>query len=96
MVAHTGHIYNNVEVTGKSEQFPQKFENRSENNSIRSHGSVGRTTIPWSTSEILAMDVKYGRKTFQNGPLAQLVEHIVHIDGVTGSSPVRTTQFSHP
>ena len=25
------------------------------------------------------------------GSLAQLVEHIVHIDGVTGSSPVRTT-----
>ena len=30
------------------------------------------------------------------GLLAQLVEHIVHIDGVTGSSPVRTTQSSHP
>ena len=27
---------------------------------------------------------KYGR-------MAQLVEHIVHIDGVTGSSPVATT-----
>ena len=27
----------------------------------------------------------------QNGALAQLVEHIVHIDGVTGSSPVSTT-----
>lgn len=26
-----------------------------------------------------------------NGLLAQLVEHIVHIDGVTGSSPVQTT-----
>ena len=25
------------------------------------------------------------------GLLAQLVEHIVHIDGVTGSSPVQTT-----
>ena len=24
--------------------------------------------------------------------MAQLVEHIVHIDGVTGSSPVATTQ----
>lgn len=28
------------------------------------------------------------------GLLAQLVEHIVHIDGVTGSSPVQTTQSS--
>ena len=26
-----------------------------------------------------------------SGALAQLVEHIVHIDGVTGSSPVQTT-----
>ena len=26
------------------------------------------------------------------GLLAQLVEHIVHIDGVTGSSPVQTTK----
>ena len=26
--------------------------------------------------------------------MAQLVEHIVHIDGVTGSSPVQTTQSS--
>ena len=26
------------------------------------------------------------------GLLAQLVEHIVHIDGVTGSSPVQTTR----
>ena len=26
-----------------------------------------------------------------HGALAQLVEHIVHIDGVTGSSPVSTT-----
>ncbi len=25
------------------------------------------------------------------GRMAQLVEHIVHIDGVTGSSPVATT-----
>ncbi len=28
------------------------------------------------------------------GLLAQLVEHIVHIDGVTGSSPVQTTKNS--
>ena len=26
-----------------------------------------------------------------HGRMAQLVEHIVHIDGVTGSSPVQTT-----
>ena len=26
-----------------------------------------------------------------HGRMAQLVEHIVHIDGVTGSSPVATT-----
>ena len=30
----------------------------------------------------------------QCGLLAQLVEHIVHIDGVTGSSPVSTTTSS--
>ena len=29
----------------------------------------------------------------QCGLLAQLVEHIVHIDGVTGSSPVSTTKI---
>ena len=28
---------------------------------------------------------------FPHGRMAQLVEHIVHIDGVTGSSPVATT-----
>ena len=27
------------------------------------------------------------------GRMAQLVEHIVHIDGVTGSSPVATTKI---
>ena len=31
---------------------------------------------------------------FVPGALAQLVEHIVHIDGVTGSSPVSTTTSS--
>ena len=29
-----------------------------------------------------------------NGLLAQLVEHIVHIDGVAGSSPAQTTKKS--
>ena len=28
--------------------------------------------------------------------MAQLVEHIVHIDGVTGSSPVGTTKQYNP
>ena len=28
------------------------------------------------------------------GLLAQLVEHVVHIDGVTGSSPVQTTKHA--
>ena len=32
-----------------------------------------------------------GRRCTTNGRMAQLVEHIVHIDGVTGSSPVATT-----
>ena len=32
----------------------------------------------------------------EHGLLAQLVEHIVHIDGVTGSSPVQTTRKTHP
>ena len=30
------------------------------------------------------------------GRMAQLVEHIVHIDGVTGSSPVATTNVESP
>ena len=30
-------------------------------------------------------------KSSEYGRMAQLVEHIVHIDGVTGSSPVATT-----
>ena len=30
-------------------------------------------------------------KSSELGRMAQLVEHIVHIDGVTGSSPVATT-----
>ena len=29
----------------------------------------------------------------KHGRMAQLVEHIVHIDGVTGSSPVATTKI---
>ena len=33
--------------------------------------------------------IKYVVTTY--GLLAQFVEHIVHIDGVTGSSPVQTT-----
>ncbi len=38
-----------------------------------------------------------GRKARQaDGPLAQLVEHRVHIAGVTGSSPVRTTSKRAP
>ena len=32
------------------------------------------------------------RSPSHHGLLAQLVEHIVHIDGVTGSSPVQTTK----
>ena len=35
--------------------------------------------------------IKYVVTTY--GLLAQLVEHIVHIDGVTGSSPVSTTKI---
>ena len=31
-----------------------------------------------------------------HGRMAQLVEHIVHIDGVTGSSPVATTKIEYP
>ena len=33
------------------------------------------------------------RKPKSHGRMAQLVEHIVHIDGVTGSSPVATTKI---
>ena len=32
----------------------------------------------------------------KQGRMAQLVEHIVHIDGVTGSSPVATTKPEKP
>ena len=37
-----------------------------------------------------------GRRCTTNGRMAQLVEHIVHIDGVTGSSPVATTTTRKP
>ena len=37
-----------------------------------------------------------GRRCTTNGRMAQLVEHIVHIDGVTGSSPVATTTSRKP
>ena len=49
---------------------------------IRSHGSVGRTSCPVQPT------ISRGQT---QGRMAQLVEHIVHIDGVTGSSPVATT-----
>ena len=48
-----------------------------EHQTVRWHGSVGSTY--W-----------YLRRK-AHGRMAQLVEHIVHIDGVTGSSPVATT-----
>ena len=34
-----------------------------------------------------------GHNASDFGRMAQLVEHIVHIDGVTGSSPVATTNL---
>ena len=67
---------------------------------IRSHGSVGspfctdyiNSTLPVPAKLPLLMGcagcTKIGSKF---GRMAQLVEHIVHIDGVTGSSPVATT-----
>ena len=39
----------------------------------------------------LLMDSIKERHQTTPGRMAQLVEHIVHIDGVTGSSPVATT-----
>ena len=44
---------------------------------------------------------RWNKSGRHNGRMAQLVEHIVHIDGVTGSSPVATTtenrmQIRHP
>ena len=47
-----------------------------------SHGSVGSTY--WYLCKKA------------HGRMAQLVEHIVHIDGVTGSSPVATTMTRKP
>ena len=38
-----------------------------------------------------AMKIANRFSQFHYGRMAQLVEHIVHIDGVTGSSPVATT-----
>ena len=54
-----------------------------------SHGSVGRTY--WLMYITLEAS---GHNASDFGRMAQLVEHIVHIDGVTGSSPVATTTSS--
>ena len=39
----------------------------------------------------MSRDIIYLVIGSSHGRMAQLVEHIVHIDGVTGSSPVATT-----
>ena len=39
----------------------------------------------------MSRDIIYPVTGSSHGRMAQLVEHIVHIDGVTGSSPVATT-----
>ena len=47
---------------------------------------------PHSEDELFQMSNWTGRpKVRKHGGMAQSVEHIVHIDGVTGSSPVATT-----
>ncbi len=65
----------------------------------RWHGSVGSTKHTLHTScqepkfsRKMTKDVKFGRKHYHGG-MAQSVEHIVHIDGVVGSSPTVTTSL---
>ena len=55
----------------------------------RCFGSVGRAY--WLIYITLEAS---GHNASDFGRMAQLVEHIVHIDGVTGSSPVATTTSS--
>ncbi len=57
----------------------------------------GKTLAPHGQEKILqkALTSSHGCAIIHHvadGRMAQLVEHIVHIDGVTGSSPVATTQ----
>ena len=44
----------------------------------------------WNVSRDMRSE-KLNIQSGYHGRMAQLVEHIVHIDGVTGSSPVATT-----
>ena len=69
---------------------------------IRSHGSVGRACWPdqptprWLGSVPrmwLGGNALNPAKELVQGAMAQLVEHIVHIDGVVGSSPTGTTTW---
>ena len=69
---------------------------------IWSHGSVGRTCWPdqptprWLRSVPrmwLGWNALNPAKELVQGAMAQLVEHIVHIDGVVGSSPTGTTTW---
>ena len=43
------------------------------------------------TQSVVPTGTFVGKRMVSQGRMAQLVEHIVHIDGVTGSSPVATT-----
>ena len=59
--------------------------------SISSDWPTGRQDRHDRPSEITERFPKKIKQSSELGRMAQLVEHIVHIDGVTGSSPVATT-----
>ena len=58
---------------------------------ISSDRPTGRQDRHVQEAEMTERFQRKGLKSSEYGRMAQLVEHIVHIDGVTGSSPVATT-----
>ena len=65
-------------MTGSLKQIPGRFARECQKSSEQ--GRMAQLVVP--TGYFVE---------FPHGRMAQLVEHIVHIDGVTGSSPVATT-----
>ena len=59
--------------------------------SISSDRPTGRQDQHAQEAETTERFQRIRLKGSELGRMAQLVEHIVHIDGVTGSSPVATT-----
>ena len=64
--------------------------------SISSDRPTGRQDRHAQEAEMTERFQRIRLKSSEYGRMAQLVEHIVHIDGVTGSSPVATTNLESP